>query len=90
MYLPEDEVEFIPNTYSPVFRKHKVISEKDVEELDLLKNSNDYIDISISNNLLISNRKLRRKLEMILENGSFASVDYIDDIDISISNRTKD
>ena len=59
---------------------HKVISEKDVDELDLLKNSNDYIDISISNNLLISNRKLRRKLEMILENGSFASVDYIDDI----------
>lgn len=78
--LEEDEVEFVPNTYSPVFRKHKVISEKDVEELDLLKNSNDYIDISISNNLLISNRKLRRKLEMILENGSFASVDYIDDI----------
>ena len=76
----KDEEIFIEYRVSPVFRKHKVISEKDVEELDLLKNSNDYIDISISNNLLISNRKLRRKLEMILENGSFASVDYIDDI----------
>lgn len=78
--LEEDEVTFIENDYSPVFKKHRVISEQDVEELDQLKNSKDYIDISISNNLLISNRKLRRKLEMILENGSFASVDYIDDI----------
>lgn len=78
--LEEDEVTFIENDYSPVFKKHRVISEQDVEELDQLKNSKNYIDISISNNLLISNRKLRRKLEMILENGSFASVDYIDDI----------
>jgi hypothetical protein len=29
---------------------------------------------------LINNRKLRRKLEMVLETGNFASVDYIDDI----------
>lgn len=78
--INKDEELFIPNDYSPVFKKHRVISEQDVEELDQLKNSKDYIDISISNNLLISNRKLRRKLEMILENGSFASVDYIDDI----------
>jgi hypothetical protein len=42
--------------------------------------SKDYIDISISNSLLISNRKLRRKLEVILEKSGFSSVDYIDDI----------
>jgi hypothetical protein len=36
--------------------------------------------LSISNNLLISNRKLRRKLEVLLENSGFSSVDYIDDI----------
>ena len=35
---------------------------------------------SIKNNLLINNRKLRRKLEVMLEQGNFASVDYIDDI----------
>ena len=48
--------------------------------LDELTDSKDYIDLSISNNLLISNRKLRRKLETLLEKGSFASVEYIDDI----------
>lgn len=73
-------VSFFPNTYSPVFRKFAVIKESDVEKLDELKDSKDYIDLSISNTLLISNRKLRRKLEALLEKGSFASVEYIDDI----------
>ena len=48
--------------------------------LDDLKDTKDYIDISISNNLLINNRKLRRKLEVMLEKGNFSSVEYIDDI----------
>ncbi len=72
--------EFIPNDVSPVFKKVRVIDEDGVEILETLKNSKDYIDIAISNNLLISNRKLRRKLEVILEKSNFASVEYIDDI----------
>lgn len=75
-----EEETFIENNVSPIFRKVKVISEGDIESLDLLKDSKDYIDISISNNLLVSNRKLRRKLEVILEKSGFSSVDYIDDI----------
>ena len=78
--LNTDEIDFIPNTYSPIFRKFRVINEEDIDKLDDLKTSKDYIDISISNNLLISNRKLRRKLEIILEKSNFASVEYIDDI----------
>jgi calcineurin-like phosphoesterase family protein len=78
--LSNDTIDFIPNTYSPIFKKVKVISEGDIEKLDELSNSKDYIDISISNSLLISNRKLRRKLEVILEKSGFSSVDYIDDI----------
>lgn len=74
------ETEFIPNNISPVFKKVRVTNEEDVELLESLKDSKDYIDIAISNNLLISNRKLRRKLEMILEKSNFASVEYIDDI----------
>jgi DNA repair exonuclease SbcCD nuclease subunit len=74
------ETEFIPNNISPVFKKVRVVNEEDVEVLESLKDSKDYIDIAISNNLLISNRKLRRKLEMILEKSNFASVEYIDDI----------
>jgi calcineurin-like phosphoesterase family protein len=72
--------EFIPNTVSPVFKKFTVKDEVDIENLDSLKNTKDYIDLTISNNLLISNRKLRRKLETLLETGNFASVEYLDDI----------
>jgi len=75
-----DSEEFIPNTVSPVFKKVRVVSEEDIELLESLKNSNDYVDIAISNNLLISNRKLRRRLEVLLEKSNFASVEYIDDI----------
>jgi len=74
------ESEFIPNLISPVFKKVRLVNEDDIEELELLSESKDYIDIAISNNLLINNRKLRRKLEVILEKGGFASVEYIDDI----------
>ena len=42
----------------------------------------DWVDLFVSNNLLVSNRKLRRKIEGVLQNGSFASVEYIDDISI--------
>ena len=78
--VENEEEEFVENKVSPVFRKYNVISETDVDGLDALRNSKDYIDLSISNNLLISNRKLRRKLEVLLENSGFSSVDYIDDI----------
>jgi hypothetical protein len=74
------EVEFIPNTHSPVFRKIRVLNEQDILSLDNEIGSKDYIDLIISNKLLVSNRKLRRKLEAVLEKGSFSSVDYLDDI----------
>jgi DNA repair exonuclease SbcCD nuclease subunit len=78
--LDTDDISFSPNKYSPIFRKFSILKEDDVDRLDELIGSKDYIDLSISNGLLISNRKLRRKLEALLEKGSFASVEYIDDI----------
>lgn len=78
--LETGNTHFEPNTYSPVFRKFRVVDEDSIEELETLRNSKDYIDLAISNSLLISNRKLRRKLESMLENGGFTSVEYIDDI----------
>ena len=72
--------QFFPNNVSPVFKKFTVKEESDIDELDSLKETKDYIDILISNSLLINNRKLRRKLETMLESGNFASVDYIDDL----------
>ena len=78
--LSTGKIDFSPNKYSPVFKKFSILKEDDVDRLDELKDSKDYIDLSISNNLLISNRKLRRKLETLLEKGGFSSVEYIDDI----------
>ena len=78
--LKSGKISFHKNNHSPVFRKFSVCTEDDIERLDELKDTKDYIDLSISNSLLISNRKLRRKLEILLENGNFTSVDYIDDI----------
>lgn len=78
--LETGKTHFEPNTYSPVFRKFRVTNEESIDELDTLRESKDYIDLAISNSLLVSNRKLRRKLEAMLENGNFASVEYIDDI----------
>lgn len=72
--------QFFPNTHSPIFKKFTVKQESDIDELDNLKDSKDYVDLTISNNLLVSNRKLRRKLETLLEVGNFASVEYLDDI----------
>lgn len=74
------EEEFIPNNISPVFKKVRIVEEDDIEALEELKDTKDYVDITISNNLLVNNRKLRRKLEILLEKGNFASIDYIDDI----------
>lgn len=87
--LISGDIEFVENTYSPVFKKFKVISEDDVEKLDEIKNTKDYIDLIISNNLLVNDRKLRRKLETLLEVGNFASVEYLDDI-VSIETKEED
>jgi len=76
----DDSEEFIPNNISPIFKKVEILSESDIVTLESLKNTKDFIDITISNNLLVNNRRLRRKLENILENGSFESIEYIDDI----------
>jgi division protein CdvB (Snf7/Vps24/ESCRT-III family) len=74
-----DEEKFVPNNVSPKYKKIYIRTQEDIESLELVS-TKDYIDLFISNSLLINNRKLRRKLEMMLESGNFASVDYIDDL----------
>ena len=74
-----DEERFIPNNISPKYKKIYIRTQEDIESLDNVS-TKDYIDLFISNSLLINNRKLRRKLESMLESGNFASVDYIDDL----------
>lgn len=78
---------FIPNKVSPNFKKIYVNKEEDIDQLNdgITK---DWIDLYVSNSLLVNNRKIRRKLETILQTGSFASVEYIDDI--SLNNEPKE
>jgi hypothetical protein len=75
----DNSEEFIPNDISPKFKKVWIKNEEDILTLDTIS-TKDFIDLKISNSLLINNRKFRRKLEMILETGNFASVEYLDDI----------
>ena len=72
---------FIQNNVSPKFKKVYLRTEEDILSLDSVS-TKDYIDLFISNSLLINNRKLRRKLEAMLEQGNFASVEYLDDLAI--------
>ena len=72
--------EFIKNELSPVFVKVTVMSEEDMIKLESVDTSRNYVDIVLSNSLLSTSRKLRRKIEMILEKGNFTSVEYMDDL----------
>src|SRR5574344_2645865 len=71
---------FIKNNISPIFEKIIIKDDNDLDKLSTMTTSNNYIDVSISNNMLINDKKYRHKLEKILEKGSFAKIDYIDDI----------
>jgi len=74
-----DSEYFVENNISPRYKKVYVRNEEDILSLDSVS-TKDFIDLIISNSLLINNRKLRRKLEIMLETGNFASVEYLDDI----------
>jgi DNA repair exonuclease SbcCD nuclease subunit len=86
----EETERFVPNEVSPRYRKVYVKTEEDILSLEEISTKDYWVDLFISNSLLINNRKLRRKLESMLENGNFASVDYIDDISITRHENTKD
>jgi len=74
------DTEFIPNNYSPEFVKLSIITEDDIYKLENLDTSKNYVDLSISNSLLINNRKVRRNIETILEKGNFSKIEYISDV----------
>lgn len=71
---------FVPNEISPRFKRLEIAKEEHIELLTDVDTSKDYIDLAISQTLIVGSRKLRNKLEKILETGSFASVEYINDI----------
>jgi len=83
------EEKFYENNISPVFKKFTIRNEEDILSLESYKNTKDYIDLLISNSLLINNRKVRRKLEIILESGNFSKIEYVDDLVLENDNNNK-
>jgi DNA repair exonuclease SbcCD nuclease subunit len=81
---------FIPNNISPRFKKVYIRSEEDILSLEEVSTKDFYVDLIISSSLLVNNRKLRRKLEGMLESGNFASVDYLDDMSIMRDEKMKE
>lgn len=79
---------FWSNNISPVYEKIYITEEEHLKKIEEA-NLTNWIDLFISNRLLVSNRKLRRKLEGILQNGSFASISYLDDINDKVINEEK-
>lgn len=77
--MEDGSVEFVENTVSPIFQKVKIKNELDIALLENVDTKN-YVDLEINNSVLISNRKIRKKIESILETGKFAKVDYINDL----------
>lgn len=75
--------EFFENTVSPVFEKIEIIKDEDLELLENV-NFDNYVDLKVSNNLLIKNNKLRRKLEKLMEDNNFSKVEYINDVEKSV------
>ena len=80
--LESGESTFVANKTSPIFKKVAIFKEEDIDELNELIDSKDFIDIEIYNDLLVgvNSRKLRRKLEILLEKKNFESITYVDNI----------
>ena len=64
--IVSDVIEFIPNLISPIFKSISIQSEDDLSKLNGLTNK-DIIDIEISNDLIESNRRVKIKLEKLIE-----------------------
>lgn len=76
----KDKDVFIPNDYSPEFKKVIIKKESDLEILtEELKNDN-FIDIEVSNNLIINNPKFRLDFDKTVNKHKIERIDYINDI----------
>lgn len=71
---------FIENNYSPEFKKIKILKETD---FDILKNelqTNNFIDLEISNNLLLNSPHLRLELDKLTNKYKIENLEFINDI----------
>lgn len=70
----------IENNYSPEFKKIKIISESDFKELKTVLDTKDFIDVSISNELLVKKPELRLEFDKLANKYKISNLEFIDDI----------
>lgn len=78
--IDSGEEEFIENNVSPEYKRLKILKSEDLEKLENVDCTKNYIDLYLSNNLLINDRKVRRRVEGILEKKKFAKIEYVNDL----------
>ena len=71
---------FIENDFSPEFNKIKVYTEKDFNNLSKVMFDKNFIDLEISNNLLINTPHLRLELDKLTNKNKIETIEFIDDI----------
>lgn len=71
---------FIPNDFSPEFKKVKILKEKDIDKLKPLLNTNNFIDVEISNTLIVNNPQFRLQFDKLTNKHKLEEIYYIDDI----------
>lgn len=76
----KDKDIFIPNDYSPEFKKVKIVKETDLNKLKKLLNTNHFIDVEISNNLLVNNPQLRLEFDKLTNKYKIENLYFIDDV----------
>jgi DNA repair exonuclease SbcCD nuclease subunit len=71
---------FIENDFSPEFKKIKLITESDFTDLEDVLNTNNFIDLYISTNLLVNNPQLRLQLDKITNKYKIEHLEFINDV----------
>lgn len=74
---------FIENDFSPEFVKIDIFKEKDLDKLKEAVQGNNFIDIYISNNLIINKPHVKLDLDKIVNKHKVENIYFIDDVEKS-------
>lgn len=74
------KTEFIANNYSPEYKTLVIDKESDLLKIQKMNFAKDKIDLKISNKLIIENKVVRSQIEALVQNRSFAGIEWKDDI----------
>lgn len=76
----KDQDIFIPNDFSPEFKKSIIKKESDINELKVLLDTDNFIDIEVSNNLILNNPNFRLEFDKLVNKFKIEKIEYINDI----------